>query len=69
MLIGYNISNMPVLKFVIMGLGYVMILFIRDPFKVYMQDIALKNADKNSHSNKYFDDFINNRNICKYIFV
>ncbi len=48
MLIGYNISNMPVLKFVIMGLGYVMILFIRDPFKVYMQDIALKNADKNS---------------------
>ena len=31
-----------------MGLGYVMILFIRDPFKVYMQDIALKNADNNS---------------------
>ena len=32
----------------IMGFGYVMILFIRDPFKVYMQDIALKNTDKNS---------------------
>ena len=47
MLIGYNLSNMPVMKFVIMGLGYVIILFIRDPFKVYMQDLALKNTDKN----------------------
>ena len=47
MLIGYNVSNMPVMKFVIMGLGYVIILFIRDPFKVYMQDLALKNTDKN----------------------
>lgn len=48
MLIGYDVSNMPVMKFVIMGLGYVIILFIRDPFKVYMQDLALKNTDKNS---------------------
>ena len=48
MLIGYNVSNMPVMKFVIMGFGYVIILFIRDPFKVYMQDLALKNTDKNS---------------------
>lgn len=48
MIIGYNISNMPVMKFVIMGLGYVIILFIRDPFKVYMQDLVLKNTDKNS---------------------
>ena len=47
MIIGYNVSNMPVMKFVIMGLGYVIILFIRDPFKVYMQDLALKNTDKN----------------------
>lgn len=47
MLIGYNVYNMPVMKFVIMGLGYVIILFIRDPFKVYMQDLALKNTDKN----------------------
>lgn len=47
MLIGYNVSNMPVMKFVIMGFGYVIILFIRDPFKVYMQDLALKNTDKN----------------------
>lgn len=47
MLIGYNVSNMPVMKFGIMGFGYVIILFIRDPFKVYMQDLALKNTDKN----------------------
>lgn len=47
MLIGYNVYNMPVMKFVIMGFGYVIILFIRDPFKVYMQDLALKNTDKN----------------------
>ena len=48
MIIGYNISNMPVIKFCIMSLGYIIILFIRDPFKVYTQDIALKNTDKNS---------------------
>ena len=47
MIIGYNVSNMPVMKFVIMGFGYVIIIFIRDPFKVYMQDLALKNTDKN----------------------
>ena len=47
MIIGYNVSNMPVMKFVIMGFVYVIILFIRDPFKVYMQDLALKNTDKN----------------------
>ena len=37
MIIGYNISNIPVIKFGIMSLGYIIILFIRDPFKVYMQ--------------------------------
>lgn len=48
MIIGYNISNIPVIKFGIMSLGYIIILFIRDPFKVYMQDLALKNTDKRS---------------------
>lgn len=46
MIIGYNISSIPVIKFGIMSLGYIIILFIRDPFKVYMQDLALKNTDK-----------------------
>ena len=48
MIIGYNISSIPVIKFGIMSLGYIIILFIRDPFKVYMQDLALKNIDKKS---------------------
>lgn len=29
-----------------MSLGYIIILFIRDPFKVYMQDLALKKVEK-----------------------
>ena len=61
MLIGYNVSNMPVMKFVIMGLGYVIILFIRDPFKVYMQDLALKNTDKNIYLMSF------NKKIIKYL--
>ncbi|MGN0005041.1 MAG: hypothetical protein ACI37Z_03625 [Candidatus Gastranaerophilaceae bacterium] len=35
-----------ILKILIMGLGYVIILFIRDPFKVYMQDLILKKSKK-----------------------
>ena len=30
---------------IIMSLGYIIILFIRDPFKVYMQDLALRNIE------------------------
>ena len=48
MVVGYNIKDAVILKFVIMSLGYVIILFIRDPFKVYIQDLALRNSDKNS---------------------
>ena len=29
-----------------MSLGYIIILFIRDPFKVYMQELALRNVGK-----------------------
>lgn len=29
-----------------MSLGYIIILFIRDPFKVYMQDLALRKVGK-----------------------
>lgn len=46
MICGEFISNSIILKFVIMSLGYIIILFIRDPFKVYMQDLALKNSNK-----------------------
>ena len=34
------------IKFSIMNLGYIIILFIRYPFKVYMQDLALRKAGK-----------------------
>ena len=29
-----------------MSLGYIIILFIRDPFRVYMQELALKKSSK-----------------------
>ena len=43
---GYFISYSVILKFLIMGLGYIIILFVRDPFRVYMQDLALKKSEK-----------------------
>ncbi len=45
MIIGSFITSSLILKFTIIGLGYITILFIRDPFKVYMQDLALKNIE------------------------
>ena len=41
MIAGSFIKSSLLLKFVIMSCGYVIILFIRDPFKVYMQDTGL----------------------------
>lgn len=46
---GYLVSFSIILKFLVMSFGYVIILFIRDPFKVYMQDLALKKAEKEQH--------------------
>lgn len=46
MILGAFITNNLILKFTIMSFGYIIILFIRDPFKVYMQDLALKNVKK-----------------------
>ena len=43
---GYVITYSIILKILIMSLGYVIVLFIRDPFKVYMQDLALKKVEK-----------------------
>lgn len=45
MISGSMINNFIILKFIIMSLGYVIILFIRDPFKVYIQDLALRNVN------------------------
>lgn len=46
MIIGSFVEKPVILKFSIMGLGYIVILFVRDPFKVYMQDLALRNVGK-----------------------
>lgn len=46
MILGSFVKNSVILKFSIMSLGYIIILFIRDPFKVYMQDLALRKVGK-----------------------
>lgn len=46
MILGSFTPNFVILKFSIMSLGYIIILFIRDPFKVYMQDLALRKVGK-----------------------
>ena len=38
-----------IIKIVVMSLGYIIILFIRDPFKLYMQDVVLDNTAKEYH--------------------
>lgn len=48
MILGSFIGNSVIIKFGIMSLGYIIILFIRDPFKVYIQDLALRNVEKES---------------------
>ena len=44
MILGSIIGNNLILKFIIMSMGYIIIVFIRDPFEVYMQDLAIKNV-------------------------
>ena len=46
MILGSFIRNSVISQFSIMSLGYIIILFIRDPFKVYMQDLALRKVGK-----------------------
>ena len=36
-------------KILIMGLGYTVILFVRDPFKLYIHDVILDNTPKEQH--------------------
>ena len=40
---------MTVVKIVIMAMGYIIILFARDPFKLYMQDVIFENTPKEQH--------------------
>lgn len=38
-----------VVKICVMGLGYIIILFARDPFRLYMQDVILEHTPKEQH--------------------
>ena len=49
MIIGYLISFSIVFKIILMAFGYSIILFIRDPFKVYIQDLILRKTEKEQH--------------------
>jgi len=46
MILGSLVEDFIIVKFSIMSFGYIIILFIRDPFKVYMQDLALRNINQ-----------------------
>lgn len=46
MILGSFVNDSIIIKIVIMSIGYVIILFVRDPFKVYTQDLALKHTNK-----------------------
>ncbi len=37
------------LKILIMAVGYIIILFVRDPFRIYMQDVIFENTPKEQH--------------------
>lgn len=43
---GYCLNISIILKIIIMTVGYAIILFVRDPFKVYIQNVGLNNAKK-----------------------
>lgn len=49
MTLGYFINLNYILKFTIMSLGFFIILMIRDPFRIYMQDVTLKITDIKQH--------------------
>ena len=38
-----------IVKIVVMSLGYIIILFARDPFRLYMQDVLFENTPKEQH--------------------
>ncbi len=45
-LIGAKLDEILLVKYITMSLGYIIILFIRDPIRIYIQDIALKITEK-----------------------
>ncbi len=48
MLFGSFIPHV-ITKILVMGFGYIIILFIRDPFKLYIQDVVFESTPKEAH--------------------
>ena len=48
MLLG-SLIDITLLKIIVMAIGYTIILFARDPFRLYMQDVIFENAPKDEH--------------------
>lgn len=46
MIIGYFLTGSLFIKFSVMALGYIIILFIRDPYRIYVQNEMLNNTEK-----------------------
>lgn len=63
---GYFITSSIKLKIIIMSLGYIIILFIRDPFKVYIQDLVLRKS-KNHHQQSLLTTLDLSRKIIRLI--
>ena len=38
-----------IVRIMVMSVGYIIILFIRDPFKLYIQDVVFENTPKEQH--------------------
>lgn len=47
MLIGYFLHLSLLIRIIIISLGFIIILALRDPFRAYIYDIVLKNCSKN----------------------
>lgn len=44
-----SFSSSYYLKTAIMGIGYLVLLFIRDPFRIYTQDVIINHTEKENH--------------------
>ena len=63
---GYFITSSVKLKIIIMSLGYIIILFVRDPFKVYIQDLVLRKS-KDHHQQSLLTTLDLSRKIVRLI--
>ncbi len=50
LIFGSMISGSPIIKYSVMGFGFLIVVFLRDPFKIYSYDIMFKNSPHEQHS-------------------